>query len=373
MDIKTIEDVPMFISSLRIMKFWAFLLDHNWRRYASLIPYALLNITQFMEIYFSTEPVDAIIRNAYIAVLFFNSTLRGVVLSINRFGFEKFMEILRVLYIELRASEEKEIRKMLNETSKISMLVSKVNLWMGAFSVLGFLTYPIFSTSKALPYGIYVPGIDKYQRPFYEIFFVAQIVLAPMGCCMFIPFTNLVVAFILFAILMCKVLQYKLSNLKSVTNEKAREVIVWCLKYHLELIRVVDTMNSLTTHTYMIEFLAFGAMLCAMLFSLVIAETLAQMIIISIYMFMIFSQSVVLYYFANELYDQSLLVAIAAYDCSWFDFDVTTQKILKLMILRAQKPCAILVGKVYPMNLELLQSLLNATYSYFTLLKRVYG
>lgn len=102
MDIKSIEEVPMFTSSLRIMKFWAFLLEHNWRRYASLIPYVLLNTTQFMEIYFSTEPVDAIIRNAYIAVLFFNSTLRGVVLCLNRFGYEKFMETIRVLYIELR-------------------------------------------------------------------------------------------------------------------------------------------------------------------------------------------------------------------------------------------------------------------------------
>lgn len=96
------EDVPMLTSSLRIMKFWGFLLEHNWRRYASLIPYVLLNVTQFMEIYVSTEPIDAIIRNAYIAVLFFNSTLRGVVLCLNRFGFEKFMEKLQVLYNELR-------------------------------------------------------------------------------------------------------------------------------------------------------------------------------------------------------------------------------------------------------------------------------
>lgn len=32
----------------------------------------------------------------------------------------------------------------------------------------------------------------------------------------------------------------------------------------------------------------------------------------------------------------------------------------------------ILVGRVYPMNLELLQSLLNTTYTYFTLLRNVY-
>lgn len=37
---------------------------------------------------------------------------------------------------------------MLQDTSKTSIMVSKVNLLMGAFSVLGFLTYPIFATAK---------------------------------------------------------------------------------------------------------------------------------------------------------------------------------------------------------------------------------
>lgn len=124
----------------------------------------------------------------------------------------------------------------------------------------------------------------------------------------------------------------------------------------------MDTINTLTTHTFLVEFLAYGAMLCAMLFLLIIVrifqkikidifkifilsftqvETLAQMIIVSIYIFMILSQSVIMYYFANELYDQSLLVANAAYDCNWFEFDVSTQKTLKLLILRSQKPCSV--------------------------------
>ncbi|KAI9577089.1 hypothetical protein GQX74_011169 [Glossina fuscipes] len=102
-------------------------------------------------------------------------------------------------------------------------------------------------------------------------------------------------------------------------------------------------------------------------------DTVGQMVIIGIYIFMIFSQSVIMYYYANELYDQSLFVAEAAYNSDWFHFNVMTQKILHLLILRAQKPCAILVGNIYPMNLEMLQSLLNTTYSYFTLLKRLYG
>uniref|UniRef100_A0A1A9WER3 Odorant receptor n=1 Tax=Glossina brevipalpis TaxID=37001 RepID=A0A1A9WER3_9MUSC len=355
-ELRTIEDVPLYQTSLRIMKFWSFLLQHNWRRYVCLIPYVMINATQFLDICYSHESIDAIVRNAYIAVLFFNTILRAVLLCINRFDYEKFMDNIRLLYIELTDAEDNVIRMLVRDTTTAAKNISKINLLMGVCSCVGFVIYPIFATSRVLPFGMYVPGIDKYESPFYEIFFALQIIITPMGCCMYIPFTNIIVAFILFAILMCKVMQHKLKQLQNVNDEKARE-----------------TINELTTYTYLVEFLAFGAMLCAMLFLLIIVETIGQMIIIGIYIFMIFSQSVIMYYYANELYDQSLLVAEAAYDSDWFDFNVMTQKILHLLILRAQKPCAILIGKIYPMNLEMLQSLLNTTYSYFTLLKRLYG
>ena len=48
-----------------------------------------------------------------------------------------------------------------------------------------------------------------------------------------------------------------------------------------------------------------------------------------------------MYYFANELYDQSLLVANAAYESNWFEFNTSNQKNIKLLILRSQKPCAV--------------------------------
>lgn len=39
------------------------------------------------------------------------------------------------------------------------------------------------------------------------------------------------------------------------------------------LLSYVKTINELTTYTYLVEFLAFGAMLCAMLFLLIIVST----------------------------------------------------------------------------------------------------
>lgn len=104
MHLRTIEDVPLYQTSLRIMKFWSFLLQDNWRRYVCLIPYVIINTTQFLDIYHSEESIDAIVRNAYIAVLFFNTILRAVLLCINRLDYEKFMDNIRLLYIDLMVS-----------------------------------------------------------------------------------------------------------------------------------------------------------------------------------------------------------------------------------------------------------------------------
>lgn len=112
MQLKSIVDVPLYNTNLRIMKFWSFLLQHNWRRYSCLIPYIMINTTQFLDVYFSSEPIDAIVRNAYIAVLFFNTILRAVILCIYRFEYENFMDFIRILYIDLMVSLNATFKQM---------------------------------------------------------------------------------------------------------------------------------------------------------------------------------------------------------------------------------------------------------------------
>ncbi|XP_039502652.1 odorant receptor 30a [Drosophila santomea] len=368
-------EMPIFGSTLKLMKFWSYLFVHNWRRYVAMAPYIIINCTQYVDIYLSTESLDFIIRNVYLAVLFTNTVVRGVLLCVQRFSYERFISILKGFYIELLQSDDPTISLLVEEATRLSVFISRINLLMGCCTCIGFVTYPIFGSERVLPYGMYLPTIDeyKYASPFYEIFFVIQAIMAPMGCCMYIPYTNMVVTFTLFAILMCRVLQHKLRSLEKLKNDQVRGELIWCIKYQLKLTGFVDSMNALNTHLHLVEFLCFGAMLCVLLFSLIIAQTIAQTVIVIAYMVMIFANSVVLYYVANELYFQSFDIAIAAYESNWMDFDVDTQKTLKFLIMRSQKPLAILVGGTYPMNLKMLQSLLNAIYSFFTLLRRVYG
>ncbi|EDV99037.1 odorant receptor 30a [Drosophila grimshawi] len=366
-------DMPIFGSTLKLMRFWSYLFVHNWRRYVALLPYALINVPQYVDIYLSTEPLDFIIRNVYLAVLFTNTIVRGILLCVHRKRYEQFLELLKVYYLQLLNSTDEHIGQLVSETTRLSISIGRINLLMGTCTCIGFVTYPIFGSERVLPYGMYVPGIDKYASPYYEVFFAVQAIMAPMGCCMYIPYTSMMVTFTLFAILMCRVLQHKLSSMQRLRGTLVHDEIIWCIRYQIKLEGLVDAMNALMTNLHLVEFLCFGAMLCVLLFSLIIAQTIAQVIIVVFYIVMIFANSFVLYYVANELYFQSFHISIAAYESNWMDLDIDSQKTLKLLIMRSQKPLAILVGGVYPMNLKMLQSLLNVIYSFFTLLRRIYG
>jgi len=113
MELKSMDTVemPIFGSTLKLMKFWSYLFVHNWRRYVAMTPYIIINCTQYVDIYLSTESLDFIIRNVYLAVLFTNTVVRGVLLCVQRFSYERFINILKSFYIELLVSTERLSQK----------------------------------------------------------------------------------------------------------------------------------------------------------------------------------------------------------------------------------------------------------------------
>ncbi|XP_037926921.1 odorant receptor 30a-like [Hermetia illucens] len=369
-----IEDLPIISINVKILKFWSFILVHNWRRYISLIPSIFLNITQFLDMYFSNEPIDSIIRNVYFLVLWFNTVIRALFLIANRRKFEIFMENLEYMYYEIKKDGEKPIVSLLDEMTKTARRLSIFNLFLGVLVSTGFVLYPLFSNERALPFGITIPGVDKYAEPAYGIIYTWQVIITPMGCCMYIPFTSIVVGYMMFGTVASHYLQHRLRRLRERgdTDKIVMMKIVWCIQYHWRLMRYTTKLNDLVTYIALLEFLTFGATICALLFLLNIVKTFEEMFIVSTYILMIIMQLFTLYWYADELSVQSLRMAVAAYDSSWLDFKVPARKALVLIILRTQKPLMLKVGNVYPMTMQTFQSVLNAAYSFFTILRRMY-
>ncbi|XP_052895202.1 odorant receptor Or2 [Anopheles moucheti] len=373
-----IEECPIIGVNVKVWLFWSYLRRPRLSRFlVGCVPVAVLNVFQFLKLYSSYGDMSELIINGYFTVLYFNLILRTSFLVINRRKFETFFEGVAAEYALLEKNDE--IRPVLERYTRRGRMLSLSNLCLGAFISACFVTYPLFVPGRGLPYAVTIPGVDVLATPTYEVVFLLQVYLTFPACCMYIPFTSFYATCTLFALVQIAALKQRLGRLqldRTVTGRNPDVLFAElkeCLKYHKQIIQYVHDLNSLVTHLCLLEFLSFGMMLCALLFLLSISNQLAQMIMIGSYIFMILSQMFAFYWHANEVLEQSLGIGDAIYNGTWPDFDEHIRKKLILIIARAQRPMAIKVGNVYPMTLEMFQKLLNVSYSYFTLLRRVYN
>ncbi|XP_052870035.1 odorant receptor Or2 [Anopheles cruzii] len=368
-----IEECPIINVNVKVWLFWSFLRRPRISRFlVGCVPVAILNVFQFTKL-FSTGDMSELIINGYFTVLYFNLILRTSFLVSNRRKFETFFEGVASEYERLEKNNE--IRPTLERYTRRGRMLSISNLWLGAFISGCFVTYPLFAPGRGLPYGVTIPGVDVLASPVYEAVFVLQVYLTFPACCMYIPFTSFYATCTLFALVQIEALKQRLAKLNAFRHDPQAlfAELKACLEYHKQIIQYVHDQNSLVTYICLLEFLSFGMMLCALLFLLSISNQLAQMIMIGSYIFMILSQMFAFYWHGNEVLEQSLGIADAIYNGAWPDFDERVRKKLVLIIARAQRPMTIKVGNMYPMTLEMFQKLLNVSYSYFTLLRRVYN
>ncbi|XP_055543697.1 odorant receptor Or2-like [Wyeomyia smithii] len=222
---------------------------------------------------------------------------------------------------------------------------------MGILFCVCLMIYPIFTETRKLPYDIYIPTIDILSSPQYEIAYVT-----------------------LFALTQIKILQHQLATLKTKTIGKRAEkldlTVNKIIENHLRIMDHVQDLNSLISHICLIECLLFGALLCGLLYLLTTTENQSLFVLIIVYFNTIVAQVFILYWHANEVREESLAIADSAYAGPWTEYDESVRQKLLLIILRAQRPLEIKLGNSFPMTLEMFQSLLNASYSFYTILRR---
>ncbi|KAH8401345.1 hypothetical protein KR009_004665 [Drosophila setifemur] len=395
------EDIQLIYMNIRILRFWGLLYDKNVRRYVCIILASFHIFTQVVYMMSTEEGLIGIIRNSYMLVLWINTVLRAYLLQRDYDRYVALIDNMKMAYYELFHLKDAYLSLKLARVNRMGQIMARGNLFFGLLTCLGFGLYPLSSNERVLPFGSRIPGLNEYETPYYQMWYVFQMLITPMGCCMYIPYTSLVVALIMFGIVRCEALQHRLRRMAIVHPTETRnprklaEEIFECIRYQQSIIDYMNQINELTTMMFLFELLAFSALLCALLFLLIIVSWdgflfffppqslqkisfaqvngTGQIIIVCMYINMILAQILALYWYANELREQNLAVATAAYETEWFTFEIPMRKNILFMMMRAQRPASILLGNIRPITLELFQNLLNNTYTFFTVLKRVYG
>lgn len=176
------------------------------------------------------------------------------------------------VYCELSSIKDLFIVNTITTYTSRARTISKVNLCLGVIISIFFCIYPLFTGERSLPYGIWVPFLNNYESPAYEILYAIQIILTAPGCHMYIPFTNFYTSSTLFGIIQIKALRQQLRTIADSLDEEVEVKLNRFIKVHKRIIKYVEDLNSFVTYTCFVEFMSFGLMLIALLFLLNIVK-----------------------------------------------------------------------------------------------------
>ncbi|XP_053699231.1 odorant receptor Or2-like [Sabethes cyaneus] len=317
-----ILNCPIISIDIRICRFWSYLLKHDFMRYVGTIPAGLLIVFMFADLYHSENDFEDFIINAFFSLLLCNTL----------------------------AIEDDVVQKVLMSFTQRARVLCYSNVALGFIVAFCFSSYPLFSSSRRMLFSLYIPGIDVSNSPQYEIICILQALWLIPACGMYLPFTNFFISATLFGVIQIKTLQHQLMSLKTTLKgmdmDGLNSIVNKCIEDHLRIKNYVYEFNSLT-------------------------ENQSRFLFIIPYLVAIVLQVFAFYWHANEVSEHSLGIAKAVYNGPWIDVDNSVKKKLLLISLSAQRPLEITLGNVFPMTLEMFQSLLKASYSYCTILRRL--
>ncbi|XP_037941058.1 odorant receptor Or2-like [Teleopsis dalmanni] len=264
-----------------------------------------------------------------------------------------------------------ELSKILREGIRRANKISKYGLIITSIACFGTTLYPLLLENRKLPIKISVPGINVLESPFYEIiYFVEYFLIGPWALCTYIPFTNLFISWIIFGIVFLRCLQQKLSKLGDMNNDDMLRILRDCVKMHKWIIRYHEHLNELVSFVNLVELLFSGLMVCVLLVFITASKSWMIKFHGSIYIFGCLYTLFLSYWHANEFSLESEKVAESVYGINWMNGSKKLTKCIVIMMSRSQQSLQFRAGNWCPMTLETFQALLNASYSFFTLMQR---
>lgn len=88
--------------------------------------------------------------------------------------FENYFRQIDKIYDEITGLEDPVIKDFVSFYSRWLTILTKANLGVGLFSILGIIVNAFFS-KKTLIFHLWIPGVDIMASPTFEIIFVFEV------------------------------------------------------------------------------------------------------------------------------------------------------------------------------------------------------
>nr|AXF48769.1 odorant receptors OR13 [Lobesia botrana] len=374
------------------MKFWKLLAIwpssdmHPYYRYYVIFfisSFVILNnLLVTINFYYLPRQLDKFIEE-----MIFYFTELAVTSKVLTFLFmhDKIVKILNVLECDMFQPESETGLKVIDGAKKFNVKYWKIVAAVSATSHLTHILSPlilhfIFHMKLDLPVCSYSFLSEETKQTFIYPLYWYQAFTMHAQVLYNINIDTFILGVLILAIAQLEVLDNKLRTITD-KDQKRRPTgapidnSIMKLKnsiiHYDELGKFCDTIESVFSMTLFVQFSMASCIICVVLFRFTLPAPWQYFIFLGSYMFIMIIQILVPCWFGTRIQDKSQLLSHAVYSCDWCAKSRYFKSSLRLFVERANKPLSITAGKMFPLSLTTFTSIMNSSYSFFTLLRHM--
>lgn len=296
------------------------------------------------------------------------------------------MLLWKIFSVCYRRKEILETLEKLNET-KLNLLREKVKnkvlktlkafktfetaqLFLTSATIFSFGLVPVFNYLvtgawfSMLPWNFWMP-FDRFSRRYYNFMYIWTDWMFYHVALLYFAVDMIILGMIVMVSVQFIILEHECDE--AVDGSGDLSVII---RKHNDLIKMVHKLNHLFSSSLMLNFFGSSILLCVSAFLLALSNNPLNLIEHGFLLLLMLCQIFLLCYLGNLLETSSLKLCRSIYATKWYETaDKRALHGIKMMLNQAQTPCQIKAWKFTALNYETFMKVLNATYSYYMLLR----
>ncbi|KAF7266743.1 hypothetical protein GWI33_019964 [Rhynchophorus ferrugineus] len=201
---------------------------------------------------------------------------------------------------------------------------------------------------------------------------VINLVASPIGAATYAIVQMILLTMMTFPAIHFQVLCFRVKQLKGTMGQQTiTDMLKNYIKQQKFLIKFTNTLNSAVRYVILMQFILLSLNVATVAVNATKAENTTEGVFWVLYIFILTIQTFSLSYTANNIMEKSYLVADALYQSEWYEFDENAKKLVRLMMMQAQRPLVLTIGPFNPLTTQTGLKIMNVAYSYVTLMTNV--
>ncbi|XP_049837888.1 odorant receptor Or2-like [Schistocerca gregaria] len=373
---------------------------------------------QLAGLWYFRADMDKITLDICLTVTVVMGVIKGAVIVAHKEQFFSIVNHLDDVTAAQREAGDPEVASVLDSTVQLSRTITVYVPMMGSLSPVMWGLTPLLlgllgggSHQRELPVVCWYGSWDTVT-PYYEVLYVVQFVTIQGGYLVVMGSDLFFISLMIHAAAQLRILNmklekivknedewngkgiealtfisgYRISGLKGiekcegesklthyVTDQTSSysELRVW-VEQHKDVIKLVQRLEQLLNMIILFQFLGGTIIICVTLYqSSAKTGEVTTMCKLQLYLSTMLSEIFMYCWYADGIVQQSARLARSAYSCGWPGAPQSLRRAVLIVMCRTQRPLSLTAGKFYTISRTTFVRLVNASYSYYALLRQM--